>query len=486
MISRIKQSKFTIPTALLITSGFYYWALSSKIFTWIYTSGDAGDWLQQLNWWTVPHCFGKPLFIAIIHGLAKLPVENDIALLTTTLAIIPGAITVVITYFIGLEITKSRKLATVASLILISSGIFLSQTGVVEQYAFTAMLVSTAFLFYLKGKWAWAVIFLGLGTAVHIFVAITGLFWFAIEWKQWKRLLKLMPLFIVFGVLPYGLIVYLMASSAPNLVAGNLSWNSINHYLGNQTSTMALAISASPRRLYEAIGILLLALGLAWYPLYIGLKKPWDLKQKVAIVTIFWASWFYLTNLFPSTWKYVAMIIPIMAGFAVHGLSRLKPYHTRIIIISAIALIVLNSIFLNSDKLAREEPLATEFYNALWELEDGSAIATPRGGAYGFALFYAMSEGKDLMPIALSSIGYRDDASYQDYLDWLNKNYTIEGSNCLEMIDYAINNNIDTYFISPPTNTWSGVYTLEETGTYGLYRITDVDVIEDWGEEADD
>jgi len=486
MISRIKQSKFTIPTALLITSGLYYWALSSKIFTWIYTSGDAGDWLQQLNWWTVPHCFGKPLFIAIIHGLAKLPIENDIALLTTALAIIPGAITVVITYFIGLEITKSRKLATVASLILISSGIFLSQTGVVEQYAFTAMLISTAFLFYLKGKWAWAVIFLGLGTATHIFIAVMGLFWFVIEWKQWKRLLKLMPLFIVFGVLPYGLIVYLMASSAPNLVAGNLSWNSINHYLGNQTSTMALAISASPKRLYEAIGILLLALGLAWYPLYAGLKKPWDLKQKVAIVTIFWASWFYLTNLFPSTWKYVAMIIPITAGFAVYGLSQLKPYHTRIIIISAIALIVLNSIFLSSDKLAREEPLATEFYNALWELEDGSAIATPRGGAYGFALFYAMSEGKDLMPIALSSVGYRDDASYQDYLDWLDRNYTIEGSNCLEMIDYAINNNIDTYFISPPTDTWNGVYTLEETGTYGLYRITDVDVVENWGEEADD
>lgn len=332
MISKILNSRWAIPSILTIVSGLYYYTLSSKIFTWVYVSGDAGDWLQQLHWWTVPHTFGKPLVTAIIHGLAYLPVENDAALLAVGLAVIPGAITVAITYFIALELTQNKKLSTLASFIVLASGIFLAQSTVVEQYAFTAMFISVSYLFYLKNKWTWAVIFLGLGTATHVFVAVIALFWLIIERAQWRRLLKLSPLFVLFGIAPYGLILYLMASSAPNLIAGNLSWESLSSYaIGNTTSSLAMAIVAFPQRLWEALGIFLLAFGFAWYPLFYGLKKPWDMRKKTAIVLIFVVIWFYLTNMFPSTWKYVMMAIPVMAGFAVYGLSQLKPWHTKLV-----------------------------------------------------------------------------------------------------------------------------------------------------------
>lgn len=472
---KVLENKWFLPIIITLVSFTYYYLLHSRIFTWIYVSGDAGDWLQQMYWWTVPHVMGKPLYIWLIRALSYLPF-NDIELATIGLSVIPGAITVAITYLIGLELTKSKKLAILSSLIVLASGTFLSQATIIEQYAFTAMLFTIAYLFYLKDKWVLAVIFLGLGTATHVFVAVVAIMWLVMEYKQWKRIVKLIPLFIIFGILPYGFIIYLMTTSAPNLIAGNLSWAALGVYcFGNTTSSLSMALMAFPQRLQQATGILLLTFGLAWYPLFQGLRKPWNTHKKTALIVIGFALWFYLTNRFPSTWKYVAMTVPLMAGFAVYGLSQLKPWHTKLILSSVIILIVLNSIFLNSDKLAREKPLATEFYDALWELEDGSAIATPRGGAYGFALFYVLSQGKDLVPIALSGAFDTVDVSYEDYKEWLKSNYDVKGDNCLDMVDYKLKQGTDVYFISPITNFWSIFYETEETGTFGLYRVTDVE-----------
>lgn len=475
MLDKIRGSNWVLPLGLFGLSGFYYWLLSSKIFTWIYVSGDAGDWLQQMHWWTVPHVMGKPLYIWMVRALSYLPF-SDVSLLTVGLSVIPGAITVAIAYLIGLELTKNKKLAILSSLIVLASGTFLSQATVIEQYAFTAMLISIAYLFYIKNKWVLATIFLGLGAATHVFVIVIAAIWFVIEYKQWRRLVKLLPLFIVFGLLPYTFILYLMSTSSPNLIAGNLSWGAISSYvLGNTTSSLSMALAAFPQRLQEATGILLLTFGIAWYPLVQGLRKPWNTYKKTALMLIAFALWFYLTNRFPSTWKYVAMAVPVMAGFAVYGLTKLKPWHTKLILASVLILILLNGVFLNSNTLAKEEPLATEFCDALWELEDGSAIITPRGGAYGFVLFYVLSQGKDLAPIALYGNFDEEDISYNDYKDWLKANYDVKGDNCLEMAEYKMNQGVEVYFISPMTNFWDTFYDIENTGTFGLSRVINVE-----------
>jgi len=66
MISKENKERL-IPVLIFVVSGLYYYLLSSKIFTWVYTSGDAGDWLAAYNWWYVPHQWGKPLVLLLVR-----------------------------------------------------------------------------------------------------------------------------------------------------------------------------------------------------------------------------------------------------------------------------------------------------------------------------------------------------------------------------------------------------------------------------------
>lgn len=474
-------------TLLFFVSLFYYYILSSKIWSWLYVSGDSGDWMMFTNGWVVPQPFGSPLFIAAIRALGWLAPQADAyQLLTVCLSVIPCAVLTVLVYFISLKLTGERSHSMVASIVFLGMSIPLTQATVFEQYAFTAVFVAGAYLAFLHQRLSLATIMLGLGTAAHPIVGVVAVLWFASMWRD-RLVIRQIPLFVVFGVLPYGLIVYLLATCDSLFYTGGLTLQGLNVYLGTTYLVGNLSIAMIPQRLLDVGAVLVSMLGLAVYPLIAGLKGTRDRRWMLAALGAGTMLWFWFSNSFFSTFKYVVIGAPFIAAFIAVGLTRLPKWHTIAIVAGAVVLMAVNAHFLDADRLTRDEPLATDFYDALWELPDGSAVLSPRGGAYGFSFFYALSEGKDLVPLLCTKampsrlVGQMElDAVYVAYLESFKSKYPgWHGNDSIELSRDALAKGLDLYFISNIEGTgWDTVYQYENIGN-GINRITGVKM-EDW------
>lgn len=403
--------------------------------------------------------------MAYIRFLSLFP-GDDVIKLTVAMAVIPGAVTVTLVYFIAKYLTGSVKLGVVASLVLLGATVYLTQTTVVEQYALTAMLTTFAFWFHVQGKKGWTLAFLGLTTATHAIGVAFTLVWLAVHWDQRREWFKLSYIYALTGILPYGLILAMMADpNVPKLTAGGLSIGSIlNFCFGNQTISNSLALVEVPRRLSEMGRIMLITFGVALVPL---VKGVWDTRAKIALGIIGFTAWFWLTTLFPSVWKWMSFAIPIMTVYVAVGLTKLPKWHTVLVIICALSLVGVNAVHMNTNTLAHEEPLAVEVYEGLRNLPDGAAVMSSRGGAYGFALFYVISEGKDLVPLMQANphTMMGDDQeltqAYMDYLDWLEREYGIVGNDMFEIVQYALDNEYEVYYGMELSRLWGHIVTVE-------------------------
>lgn len=484
------KSKYFNPILLFVASLLYYLGMYSRDLTWIFTGGDAGDWLTQLNWWMVPQATGSPLFISAIHLVSFFPFGTDVDKLTIFFAVIPSAVIVSFTYLIALELTKDKLKGLVAALIVLGAAISLSQATIIEQYAFVAMLIMIAYYCYLKQHMKLTLLFIGLATAAHIIGLAIAFVWLIVEYKRWQEWLKLSYIYIIAGILPYALILWLMAADTPKIMTGYLSWDSINVWLGNPSGTINLAASEFPQRLIDTGQVLLMSLGLAVIPLFKIGKLNKNLQ--VAVVIAGFCLWFHITNIFFSTWKWLAIGLPAVAALSAVGLTHLGKKHLYAVAIGAFVLICVNPFLFNTNNMAQDNPLATEYYEELMALPDGSGVLTPRGGPYGFALFYAISEGKDLIPLAL--LPPDEDSTtpeglkvYGDYLTWLNKEWGITGSNCIEITQDTMAKGKAVYLAYSPDRTertmtlWGETFITQDTGKF-LAKVVEVNDSVDWSE----
>ena len=87
-----------------------------------------------------------------------------------------------------------------------------------------------------------------------------------------------------------------------------------------------------------------------------------------------------------------------------------------------IILLGLNSYYLNANRLTNEDPMASTYYNELMSLPNNSIVVT-EPGQYSLGLFYAMSNGKQLIPLIYP---YIDIWGFRDYSTWLTKTYDVE------------------------------------------------------------
>lgn len=463
------RAKRLIPVFLFIFSSTYYYLLSAKIFTWIYTTVDAGDWLSLLHWWYVPHRFGKPLIILFIRFLSLFP-GGDVLKLTVAMAVIPGAITVAFTYLIALRLTGKIRLALAAAAVLMGAVLFTTQSGVIEQYTFTAMLFTIAFWFHIKGNRVGTFAFLGLATATHIVGAVFLVIWVIAYWHERKEWLKVSWVYVVTGILPYSLIFILMANpDVPRLHTGGLSIKALAEYfLSGDAISAPLSLVAVPQRLLDVFRVVLMTLGIAIVPFIVGIRKL-GRQEKFVLALIGFTAWFCIASLYPSVWKYFCFVLPIIAAYVAVGLSKMARWHTVAVVVCAFLLIGMNSVYYNSDMIARENPKASDYYEAVWALPDGSAVVTSRGGAYGFTLHYILSEGKDIIPLEqynpydMGTYELRpNDQRYEDCLEWLERTYGIEGDDMFEIIEYARAQGIEIYYGSPLGSTWASMITTED------------------------
>lgn len=450
-----------IAGALVALSFAYYSLLSSKTYTWLFASGDSGDWLACFQQWLVPQPYGSPLYIALGQFLNIFP--GDLVIKSTILlSCLPAAITVGIVYLI-LKTYVDRKYAIIGSLSLIPAGVFLTQATILEEYSLAVMFVTLAFYFYINGRRSLTAISLGLGTAVHIIPLIISLLWFAVHLKEWKAWAKQIPLYILFGVAPYLLTLYLFTTDVPQLMAGgSLTFDAIDSYLGSTTVAFTIVPIEFPERALGFVTILLLSYGIMWYPAFKGLN-PWTLTQKTLIVTIVFSFWYYLTCFDPTTWTFMIYAFPFISIFIGIGLSKLPKIHSNLALIFICLMMVVNGLFLNANIETNRNPQATMLYDKIIAIPDNVCIISPRGGPDFMATMYAYTSGKEFIPLYYSEGEYWNDALYQNYLTWVTNEYDIEGYNVQSLTKNALSRGYDVYIIAPIVPWWDGTF---DTGEY--------------------
>jgi len=433
-----------IALTVFASSFVYYGLLSAREYTWVFASGDSGDWLASANMWFVPQAFGSPLYIALAKIPGALPFNLPITM-ALVLSAIPAAVTVMLVYLIVWQLTNRALLAITSAVVLLGCGVFLTQATIVEEYCLSVMFVVAAFYFYINDRKYMTALFLGLGTAVHIVVLPIAVLWFFVSYREWRGWIKAMPIYIVAGILPYGLIVWLMASDAPRLYAGGLSWGAVNNYLGGTEVVGTLSLTETPMRLLALVCILLFSLGIAWLSIMRGFRLADKRIALVVLPTVAFPMWYYITCLHPSTWTYLAWAMPFLAVMAGFGLLWERRLIVNVVLAGAILFVVANSYYLNADLISKRDPQALAYFENIMALPNGSAVVCDRYGWRGFAVYYAISEGKEITPI------FRDPDTpsdlYSNYIDWVHEKYGLSGSNAKELIEDATEKGLDVYVL---------------------------------------
>ena len=440
-----------LPLVLGIVAFAYYVVLSSKSFTWLYTSADSADWLVIANWWMVPQPLGSPLFLLLCQAISHLP-GNLLINMTVLLSCLPSAISVSFVYLITKQLTGKVHLSVISSLILLGSMTFLTQSTVLELYAITTMFLTISLFFLSKKRMKLFYLFLGFGAAVHSSIFIVTFIITLIILLRGKTLINLRRLirpvmvFIVSGILPYSLILLLMHLDTPRFFAGPLDWYHLNGYFIGIANSVVGTISVFdfPQRILSFSSILISSLFLSLIPLVHSLRRPYDEVKLILISVVGFYMWYYLTCFDPATWPYLIMAFPaiaIMVG--VYGLTEgsikgsirvLKRSITvfkgsgttliKLVTVSSIVLIILNGVFMNANTLTNQNPVATTLERELIALPEDSVVVT-LPGATTMTVLYVMSKGKYIVPLMVGPVEY----GFKGYQDYLRTEYGIVGDN---------------------------------------------------------
>jgi len=420
---RDKSSKKYVPLLIGLFAFAYYTILSAKTFTWVFLSGDSGDWLACANWWMTPQPYGSPLYIILCRLIGLLPGSQPLNI-TILLSCLPSAITVALVYLIVKHLTNKSSIALVSALVLLGSAVFLSQSTVLEEYAIATMFLTGTLYAYVKGnKWQ-TVILLGLGTAVHVFVGTLAIAWMIVEWREWRQWLKPAALFITIVGVSYSFILLLMFMDTPRLLAGGLNLHSIQFYWTVTTGAILgqLSLSEAPTRLLILSSLMIASFGLALIPVVSSWRKPITkitvLLSGIVLLTL----WYYGTNLDPAAWTFITLASPALCILCGLGLYKISSHYKYVIALGAVALILVNGVFLNANILTTADPQAATYKQELMSLPEGSLVLTTPG-TYSLGLFYAMSTDKPLVPLIYR---YIDEWQFYDYGLWLSQNYNIE------------------------------------------------------------
>ena len=440
----------------------YYLILCAKQWTWVFTSSDSGDWLASSIWWFNSQPFGSPLYVLLGHLMNFLFHDHLVLAMTIGLSVIPASITVAITYLIIKKLTKIRY-AIIGSILLLASVVFLSQSTVIEEYAISGMFVALAYYFYISDKKKLTILMLALGTAVHSIVGLISLIWFLCHITRLKQWYKTFWIFFVFGVLPYSLVLVLMAMDNPKILAGNLSMASISNYLGTTGTIGSISWYEALKRILPFIGFICLTLGLGIIPFIRMFKKFYTKRIQIALVTIVTCIWLYVTDNDPNAWTFLYFSIPLMIVLAVLGLRYFNKFHTKFVTSFAIVMILFNSFYMNANVLTEKYSLAVPFEKAAIELPDHSAILNLMSGGYLLGILRVMSEDKDIIPLCFSGdIPDSNDpysTRYISYKAWLERQYDITGATTQELVSSALNKHINVYVIKgQPTEEWNKLF----------------------------
>ena len=226
---RLVKKAYFLPIVLfLFTFVIYLHNLSKSVF-----GGDVGDFVTAATVMGVPHPSGYPLITFLGFLLTRIDFITP-AFMVGLISVFSSSLAVVIFYFFSLEITKSRLIALLSSLVLAFNYIFWFYAEIAEVFAlnnfFVVLLLFLAYLYfkYKKTKYLYFLAFFtGLSMTNNYIISFIfpSLFIFVfIHFKEFIRKPKTLLISILLGLA--GLSVYLYipiaSSTDPAINWGNV------------------------------------------------------------------------------------------------------------------------------------------------------------------------------------------------------------------------------------------------------------------------
>jgi hypothetical protein len=292
-------------------------------------------------------------------------------------------------------------------------------------------------------------------------------------------------------------------------LTSGLSWSGINNYLGANGTIGSLSLFETPERLLNFIEIFSVSLGLALIPLILSFKGIFKQSKAIllAILTILFVVFLYVTDNDPITWHFLPIAYPLIMVLIALGLYKMRQYHQKVIAVGACVLILVNGIFLNANVLANQYPVAQDYSQELRDLPDGSYVVGSAGG-YGLENYYVMATGKDIRPLFFNGDipniydfstdwqnNYRTylvsflendrhmkssqaltqvtdmlklnsdsmtSPRYQGYLEWMQNTYGLQGGDTVQQVKWLLSQGVNVYLLEPTvTPYWQNIFKTE-------------------------
>jgi len=392
-------------------------------YTWINTDCDGIHYTYAAKYLVPAHKTSAPLFLLLGNLFLRLPFGEE-AWRFALLSVFASTISTVFIYLIIKHHINNRFCALTGALIFGGSALVISQSTIIESYALVTMFGLAAYYFAVKKNWLWCALMLGAGGAVHHLIGLTFIVLF-IAYKglrKWKYI-GVMSAFLLF----YLYIPITTAINNPVNMWGNVTPAT---FLNDNLTSGAMLIGGlsiwdTPKRIFDAVGILGISFGLALIPIIWFIKtRHNDLnltKKKYYQEPLLWLFIlpvvYYATNLAPQTYVYMMPAIGFGAIMVGVGLSKMRHYWRWVILGYAVVLLVFNANYFDIGRTLDPEMSASKYYyDELDKVPDHEILVAQQGWEWACVPMYNVENGKNITPVCIGTLP----SSY--YQDWLQEN----------------------------------------------------------------
>lgn len=378
-------------------------------FTWMNTDSDGVHYTFAAKYMVLAHNTSAPLFLLLGRLFLFIPFGHEAWRFGLLLAISTIVASVVIYKIVRYHLknnSKQRFYALIASLIYGGSALVISQSTIVDTYAFDTMLGLFAYYFAIQKKWILSSVFVGLLWASHTLFAWMVWIPLLIQFKPMRD--RVLVFIALLGFLFYLYVpIVVVFNHAPNM------WNNAT-FKGFFTGTSGvlamltgqIAMYDIPKRILDTIGILGVSLGLGGVVLVWALVKTkveQSLRWLVLIPVVY-----FVTNISSET--YVYLMPTIAFGVVVVGiaLSKIKMGWSYTTAIVAIALLLFNANYFDIGRTEDPNMSAMKFYNIeLAKIPDGQIFL---GGRWNWAMVYMYNKenNRHIIPVSTDSLPSND------------------------------------------------------------------------------
>jgi len=456
--------KYWIELITLLVIGTVIINALAPAWTWVNTDSDGAHYTLAAKYLWLSHDTSAPLFLLLGRLFLFIPFGTDAWRFGLILALSTIVASVIIYQIVRYHLKdnpKQRFYAIIASLIYGGSALVISQSTIIDTYAFVTMLGLLAYYLAIQKRWIWVSVVIGLLWATHTLFA--WMVWIPIL-VQFKPLRDRLLVGITFSFLLFYLYIPIVVviNNPPDM------WNNatIKGFFTSTSGVLSMltgqiAIYDIPKRILDTIGILGVSLGFGFIILALTLWKIRKTERALFWLTIIPVIYFII-NISPQVYVYLMPTIAFGVIVIALGLSKLRIGWSCVTALVAIGLLIFNGYYFDIGKNLDPNMSAMKFYNEeLPKIPDGQIFM---GGGWNWAMVYLYNKENDRDIVIVST----DSLPSNDYLDQLE-------SQGIKLVRSKSDNGIDKQWetaLSIAENN-EGVWIVRDTDarTYGAEMV---------------